>query len=906
MYVNAGAMQEARKLFDEMPERSLVSWTIVMSGYARHGPASEVLMMFWDMLCGSGGGLLRPDSFVFAVVLRACGMVECLSYGRGVHGLVVKQSSVVDSFVENALVSMYASCGALEDAAVVFGGIDKPDLVGWSSILSGYVKNGLEEEGLRIFCDMVSGGIEPDAFAFSMVLGACTNLECWDFGTQAHCYIIKMGFDSCLYLENSLMDFYAKCGDLEGMRRVFSHMSEKNLVSWNTFINGYVHNFHYLEALRIFQILMEEVSQCDDFSLLSILKAVSGLGHLDHGKEIHGFILRAGIETNRYVVSSLLDMYIGCIDHESLYPRVEVPLKLLNYLEGGGYDEFVMTSLLKWCSLESSLESGKMFHSLIIKLDLKSDSYVLSSLIDMYSKCGIWEAAKRVFTRVEQPDTAPWSALISGHSWNGCFAEALKLFRKMQFDGIKANEFTFTSVILACLALENLRKGKELHCKILRSGYESNFSVVNTLINLYSELWQHKQALKLCSMIPDSEISWNFLIRACLGAEDYEIIHKLLWRIQVSHGNLDPVSACDIFASCSSPVLLNVGTQAHAYMTKRGLISHPTISNSLIQMYSACGKIDEAVQAFNLMPEKDTCSWTSILSARVEHGHPSEALNLISQMRWKNKPADQSTFRSVLNACAQMGLVDEAFRLFFSMKEVYGIEPLEEHYSCMVEVLGRAGMFEEVLDFINGVPTFKLGPLIWRTLLSSSRIHGNMKVAKYAAEKLLELEPSDFSANLLLEQVLLTLGEWDNALKLKTKTKSMRASSSWIEIRNRIYEFASDENPAKEVSTKLAEIEGKMEELGYVADKNHLLHNAEEEEYDGVGLHHTEMKALAFGLISLPHGMPVRVVKNVRMCGDCHSACKFMSTFLERELVVKDPYSFHHFRDGKCSCRDTW
>lgn len=906
MYVNAGAMQEARKLFDEMPERSLVSWTIVMSGYARHGPASEVLMMFWDMLCGSGGGLLRPDSFVFAVVLRACGMVECLSYGRGVHGLVLKQSSVVDSFVENALVSMYASCGALEDAAVVFGGIDKPDLVGWSSILSGYVKNGLEEEGLRIFCDMVSGGIEPDAFAFSMVLGACTNLECWDFGTQVHCYIIKIGFDSCLYLENSLMDFYAKCGDLEGMRRVFSHMSEKNLVSWNTFINGYVHNFHYLEALRIFQILMEDVSQCDDFSLISVLKAVTGLGHLDHGKEIHGYILRAGIETNRYVVSSLLDMYIGCIDHESLYPRVEVPLKLLNYLEGGGYDEFIMTSLLKWCSLESSLESGKMFHSLIIKLDLKSDSYVLSSLIDMYSKCGIWEAAKRVFTRVEQPDTAPWSALISGHSWNGCFAEALQLFRKMQFDGIEANEFTFTSVLLACLALENLRKGKELHCKILRSGYESNFSVVNTLINLYSELWQHKQALKLCSMIPDSEISWNFLIQACLGAEDYEIIHKLLWRIQVSHGNLDPVSACDIFASCSSPVLLNVGTQAHAYMTKRGLISHPTISNSLIQMYSACGKIDEAVQAFNLMPEKDTCSWTSILSARVEHGHPSEALNLISQMRWKNKPADQSTFSSVLNACAQMGLVDEAFRLFFSMKEVYGIEPLEEHYSCMVEVLGRAGMFEEVLDFINGVPTFKLGPLIWRTLLSSSRIHGNMKVAKYAAEKLLELEPSDFSANLLLEQVLLTLGEWDNALKLKTKTKSMRASSSWIEIRNRIYEFASDENPAKEVSAKLAEIEGKMEELGYVADKNHLLHNAEEEEYDGVGLHHTEMKALAFGLISLPHGMPVRVVKNVRMCGDCHSACKFMSTFLERELVVKDPYSFHHFRDGKCSCRDTW
>ncbi|XWS71486.1 hypothetical protein CRYUN_Cryun03dG0141900 [Craigia yunnanensis] len=183
-------------------------------------------------------------------------------------------------------------------------------------------------------------------------------------------------------------------------------------------------------------------------------------------------------------------------------------------------------------------------------------------------------------------------------------------------------------------------------------------------------------------------------------------------------------------------------------------------------------------------------------------------------------------------------------------------------------------MLEEVENFIDEVIPDKVGTMIWRTLLSSARIIGNMDVAKFALEKLLELDP--------------------------------RSNSSRIEVQNKIYEFVSNQNPSKEISYKLAELEREMGELGYVADRNNLLHDAEEEEYYGAGLGHTEMKAIAFGLISLPYGMPTRVIKSVRMCGGCHSACKFMSTFVDRELVVKDTCTFHHFREGKCSCQDSW
>ncbi|XVF46885.1 hypothetical protein PTKIN_Ptkin03bG0064100 [Pterospermum kingtungense] len=900
-------MQDARNLFDSMPERTLISWTILMSGYAKHGLTKEALALFKEMLCVDK--TVRPDPFVYAVVLRSCGEMRELGFGKGVHGQVLKKGEAfLDGFLENSLVNMYSSCGVLEDAVSIFDGIEKPGLVAWSSLLSAYVKHGLEKEGLYVFLDMVFKGIELDAFVFSMVIKACSNLEDLNLGIQVHCLMVKKGFGKwcCLFLDNSLMDFYAKCKDLKGLRRVFDQLHEKDLVSWNTLISGYVHNFYYIEALRIFRVLMHEVRYCDDFTIASILKAVSGLHDKDYGRQVHGYIIRTGLVSNNYAMCSLLDMYIECIEHESSDRWEKLPLKLYIGLERGESSGFIIASMLKWSSMLSNLDTGRLFHSLAKKLAVDSDPYVLSALIDMYSKCGMPKAALRVFERAEDPGIAAWSALISGLSWNGWFVEALTCFQKMLFNGIEANEFTFTSVILASMALGDLRKGRELHCKILKTCYASNVSVVNTLINLYSELSDHQQALRLCSLIPDAEISWNLLIQACLKANDYEMIHKILRRIQSCSGYIEPISVCDIFSSCTSPVLLHMGMQAQAYMTKRGLLSHSTTNSGLIRMYSGCGQIAEADLAFESMPGKSSLSWTSIISAKVEHGHPSEALALFNDMRRRNKLVDSSTLKSVLKACGLMGRVDEAHSLLMSMEVVYGVKPSEEHYSCIVEAFACAGMLEEVENFIDEITPDKVGQTIWRALLSSARIIGNMDMAKFALEKLLELDPSDCFANLLLEKVMVVFGKWKHPSQSVVRTKTIGPNSSQIQVQNKIYEFLSNQNPTEEVFSKLAELERDMEELGYVADRNHLLHDAEEEEYDGAGLAHTEMKAIAFGLISMPSGAPITVIKSVRMCGGCHSACKFMSTFVDRELVVRDTCTFHHFREGKCSCRDSW
>ncbi|KAK8697740.1 hypothetical protein V6N13_113878 [Hibiscus sabdariffa] len=314
-----------------------------------------------------------------------------------------------------------------------------------------------------------------------------------------------------------------------------------------------------------------------------VLRSCGEMRELGFGKGLHGQVLKKGEAfLDGFLENSLVNMYssYGILEDSVLifygieklcmvawssmlgaYVKNGFEKKGLNLFfdmifKGIELDVFVLSVVIKL----SILDARKVFHSLAKKLDVHSDPYVTSALIDMFFKCGKPEATLRVFERVEDPCTVTWSTLISGLSWNGWFVEALTCFQKMQLNGIEANEFTLTFVILASVALD---------CVIA-------------------------------------------------SAFAFEM-------------------------------------QAQAYMAKRGLFSHPMSGNGLIQMYSECGQIAEANLAFELLPEKTSPSWTSIISAKVKHGHPSEALALFNDMRRRNKLMDSSTLKSILKACGRMG-----------------------------------------------------------------------------------------------------------------------------------------------------------------------------------------------------------------------------------------------------------
>ncbi|ONK57410.1 uncharacterized protein A4U43_C09F230 [Asparagus officinalis] len=287
-YVQNGRMQDAHKLFDETPERTPTSWTILMDGYAQHGPAVESRSLLCDMMIELSFVNLRPDPFVVSVGLKACASFGSLHCGKELHCLAVKLGYMQDLFVANALVKVYSTCGCLRYAESVFEKISQPDLISWSSILSGLVKNGHEADALRLFVEMARTGIHFDSYVFSIGLKAFADQNCIDLGVQVHCHMIKMGMYSS-FLLNSLVEFYGRIGELASMRKVFDNMLKKDLVSWNIVISCHAQSTCCEEALIYFSTLMHEgTSECDDYTLGSILQAVTRIGSTHHGKQIHG------------------------------------------------------------------------------------------------------------------------------------------------------------------------------------------------------------------------------------------------------------------------------------------------------------------------------------------------------------------------------------------------------------------------------------------------------------------------------------------------------------------------------------------------------------------------------------------------------------------------------------------
>ncbi|EAY86119.1 hypothetical protein OsI_07491 [Oryza sativa Indica Group] len=739
-HARAGRMQPARQAFDAMlpRDRSLVAWTVLMSGYATHGPASEAL----DLLLRMVEWPLRPDAFVFSVALRACAAAGSLGVGRQVHAAAAKMGYVgADLFVANGLVTMYASCRSLGCAEKVFSGIAAPDSVSWTSMLSAYTENGCDTQALMLFLEMIHGGVSCDAYTLSVALRAASSLGHVRLGYQLHCYMIKSGFVPSEFLENCLIEFYGRCRELQLMQKVFDEMNAKDLVSWNIVIQCYADNLCDEEALVHFRDLMYKCAECDEYTLGSILHVITRRCAFDYGREIHGYLIRAGLDSDKYVMSALMDMYVNWATLRK--SRSMLPLRMLKYYLSvqGKLDQFIVASSLKSCASDLDLAAGRMLHACVLKFDVNPDPFVISSLVDMYAKCGSLEEAHILFSRTKDPCTVAWSAIISGSCLNGQFERAIHLFRTMQLEHVQPNEFTYTSVLTACMALGDVVSGMEIHSNSIRNGYGTSDSVLRSLISFYLREGQFNQALRLCLSLSNSEISWGTLFQEFAELGDHLGILNLFHVIQRSGGVLDYPTACLILSSCGKKAHLPEGLQAHAYLMKRGLSSTGCMCDYLIDMYSGCGSLTHAFEAFRNTSGRNSSSWTSIIMASVENGCPETAIRLFVQMLRKEKSPNSLSFLSVLKACAEIGLVNEAFQFFVSMTEVYKIQPSEEHYSHMIEVLGRAGMFKEAEHFIDSVVPSESGASAWSLLCSAAKQNGNAKTMRLAADRLSKLTP---------------------------------------------------------------------------------------------------------------------------------------------------------------------
>ncbi|EXC31502.1 hypothetical protein L484_001298 [Morus notabilis] len=476
---------------------------------------------------------------------------------------------------------------------------------------------------------------------------------------------------------------------------------------------------------------------------------------------------------------------------------------------------------------------------------------------------------------------------------------------------VRPNHFTFSSILKASASLSDLSTGKQVHSLAVKLGLASDNCVGNSLISMYAQSRQMEYSRKAFDNLFDKNlISYNTIVDAYVKSFESKEAFDLFHEIDDVEFGANAYTFSSLLSGAASIGAIGKGEQIHARTLKSGFDSNQCISNALVSMYSRCGNVEAAFQVFSEMVDRNIVSWTSIITGFSKHGYAERALTMFYEMLESGIRPNEVTYTAVLSACSHAGLVSEGRKHFNTMYSKHGIVPRMEHYACMVDLLGRSGLLSKALEFINSMP-FMADALIWRTFLGACRVHGNTELARHAASMILEQDPHNPAAFVLLANLHASMNQWEEVAKIRKRMKerdlTKEAGSSWIEVENKVYKFhvGDTSHPkASEIYNELDRLVLKIKELGYVPNTDFVLHDVEEEVKEQYLLQHSEKIAVAFGLINTTRSKPIRIFKNLRICGDCHTAIKYISMATGREIVVRDSNRFHHIRNGKCSCID--
>ncbi|KAK4482298.1 hypothetical protein RD792_009451 [Penstemon davidsonii] len=832
MYGKCGSLLDAENLFDEMLERSIFSYNALLGAYVSNGDLLKAIELYADMRFLD----VTVDAHTCSSVLKACAGVKHICCGREIHGLGIKFGLFSNGVLVNSLLSMYARCNDLNAAVLLFDRMcSKEDVVLWNLMISAYATNGMGEEALSVFGEMQSARVTPSTYTFVAALQACEEPL---VGMQLHALLTKYCLYFDRYVANALVVMYSKCGRTDEATRVFSDMGERDNVSWNTMLSAYVQNGLYDESLEFFHEIMCAGHQPDQVSVISVLSACAKSKNLLNGMEVHAFALKNGME---------LDIQVG------------------------------------------------------------------NTIIDMYAKCSKTSFMDSAFRRIPKKDYISWTTVIAGNVQNHCYMKALQLFKEVQMEGIDIDKMMIESVLLACRGLKHISIAKEIYNYILRREL-SDIVLQNTFVDVYGECGKVNYARNIFDLIEDKNVvSWTSMIACYVQNGLANEALKLSTHMVKAGIELDSIALLSILSAAANLSALRKGKEIHGYLLRKCLHLQESVASSLVDMYASCGALDDSYNVFNCVKDKDLVLWTSVINAYGMHGRGLEAIKLFIKMEAESVLPDSIAFLALLYACSHSALVEEGKRFFNIMQHKYGLEPWPEHYASLVDLLGRANYLEEAYELVKSMKTEPTAA-IWCALLGACRTHCNMEIGEIAARKLLEVDPENPGNYVLVSNIYAAAKRWDDVeeVRMRMKVKGLKKdpACSWIEMRNKVHTFISRDRShpkSDEIYEKLSQITKKLErDGGYKAQTSYVLHNVEEKEKVKMLHSHSERLALAYGLLNTSKNVPIRVTKNLRVCGDCHTFTKLVSKFFEREIIVRDANRFHHFRDGICSCGDFW
>ncbi|POO00639.1 DYW domain containing protein [Trema orientale] len=875
----------------------------------------------------------------FSVMLRTCALKGSLNDGKAIHGQVIKYGIDPDAHLWVSLVNVYAKCGDRVIARQVLDEMPERDVVSWTALIQGFVAEGYGIDGVVLFSEMKKDGIRPNEFTLATGLKACSLCLNLGFGKLLHSEAIKVGYFSDLFVGSLLVDLYAKCGEMELADSVLFCMPEQNAISWNALLSGYAEKGDSQEVLKLFCKMRQLEIKLSKFILSALLKGCAKAGNLRQGQVLHSLAIKIGCEFDEFLSCSLLDMYSKCglaTDALNVFMKIKNPdvvawsalitclgqqkqwqeaahvFHLMRCI-GIQANHFTFSSILSAATDMRDIRYGESIHACVWKSALQYNLTVSNSLITMYAKNGCMHDGIRVFEAIKDPDLVSWNALLSGfHNYENCYLGP-RIFRQMLVEGFKPNMYTFISILRSCSSFLDLGLGKQIHAHTIKNSLDGIDFIGTALVDMYAKTRCLEDAsLAFSRMTKRDLVTWTAIITGCAQTGQAEKAVSFFSQMLKEGVRPNEFTLASCLNACAHIATLENGRQLHSMAIKGGHMEDLFVISALVDTYAKCGPIEDAETIFEGLVSRDTVSWNTMICGYSQHGQGERALEAFRKMLDEGTMPDDVTFIGVFSACSHLGLVEEGIVHFNSMIKVFEINPTITHFACMIDILGRAGRFDEVESLIENM---KIAPraMIWEAVLGACKMHGNVEYAKRAAEKLFELKPEMDSTYILLSNIFAAKGLWDDVRHVRKFMSSQgvkkEPGSSWVVVDGQVHVFSSQDGShpkIREIHLKLEELGQRMESVGYIPKTENMLHKITEREKVEHLQHHSERLALAFALMYSKPVKTIQIYKNLRSCGDCHDVMKLVSGITNREIVVRDSKLFHHFKAGTCSCKDFW
>ncbi|XP_002969969.2 pentatricopeptide repeat-containing protein At4g33990 [Selaginella moellendorffii] len=571
-------------------------------------------------------------------------------------------------------------------------------------------------------------------------------------------------------------------------------------------------------------------------------------------------------------------------------------------------------TLLRQCGDFKALAEGKRVHAYLVRARYHRDRYFGNLLVEMYGKCGSVEDARAVFESMQARNVYSWTMMIAAYAQNGCYREAVRMMHRMDLEGAKADKITFVAVLDACSSLGDLSTGRRLHDRVL--GFlDSDVVLCTAVLNMYGKCGSVDDAKSVFERMTNRDVvAWNAMVAAYAQNGHCRKAFKLFARMAAEKVAPNKSTYVSLLDACSSMAGISKGRELHGLVDRAGFLRDRVVRCAVINMYGKCGSVDEARQVFEAFPDRDVALWNSMIAAYAQNGQGEMSLQVFERMKeaTNNARPNAITFVHVLCACSHARLIERGRSYFGSMETVFGIQPSSQHYRCMIDLLGRSGNLDQAWNILHSMP-LEPDSLAWTTMLSACRAHSNVELGELCAERLFEMEPEYSAPYVLLSNIYAARDRWDDVARIRKlmadKGVKKPSGRSSIEVGDKVHEFVAGDRAhprREEIYQELSRLGSQMKALGYIQDRSSALRDGEEEEKEQMLWYHSEKLAIAFGSVATPARKSLYVIKNLRVCTDCHTASKFISRITGREIVLRDPYRFHHFRDGWCSCGDYW